>query len=224
MKNGHSGQMKPQVVVVLPALISIGCSLHARAQEPGHWRISAGYVYVDSSIDGELHGITGSGITPTGDGSGMLSVLYQPSTRWGIELFIAPPFDHALEASGSITGLGTLITVESLPITVQAQHLFLPARSVRPFVGLGLTYARFADESASRSLRRLTGTDVDIEFGDDLALTLSAGLELALTVQWSVELAAAYSELDPGIRLSGRAFDTSPLRTIAYTTQIGYRF
>ena len=211
-------------VVVLPALMSVACPLRATAQEPGRWRVSAGYVHVDLSAAGELRGITGSGIAPTGDGSAMLSLLYQPDMRWGIELFIAPPFEHALEGSGSLADLGTLISVESSPITVRARHLFLPARSVRPFVGLGLTYARFADESASQSLRRLAGTDVDVEFGNDLALTLSAGLELALTRRWSVELGAACSKLDPDIRLSGRAFDAPPLRAIAYTTQIGYRF
>lgn len=215
--------------VLLPAfLILIVCPPPAAAQEPGPWRVSAGYVYVDLSADGQLHGITGSGIAPSDDGSGMVSVLYQPNLRWGIEVLIAPPFEHAIDATGSLAGLGTIVTLESMPMTVQARRVLLsPAHALRPFVGLGLTYARFVGESATESLSRLAGTGLDVEFGNDLGLILSAGLELALTRQWSLEFAAAYSNLDPEIHLSGPGLEISgeaPLRTIAYTTEIGYRF
>lgn len=210
------------------ALALAACAAAAAADGNAAWRTSVGYVHLDLSAGGELRGITGSGIAPGDDGSAMLSVLYQPGPRWGVEVLLAPPFEHTLTGTGSLAGLGAVVSLESVPITVQARRLFRsPARAARPFVGVGLTYAHFADETPTASLARLTGPGARVELDGDLAPIVSTGLEVALTGRWSLELAAGYVEPRPEIRVSGPALVVSgetALRTIVYTTQIGYRF
>src|SRR5690606_15797805 len=115
------------------------------------------------------------------------------------------------------------------PITVFAQYRFLEADAkVRPYVGLGLTYAKFFKERGTAALTGLTGgtpanptlLSAESKFG----LTPQIGVNIALNDRWFVVLAYYKTFVKTRNTLStGQHIDVK-LNPNTFTVGIGYRF
>ena len=128
-----------------------------------------------------------------------------------------------------IAGVGKIGEVKALPMTIFAQYRFLEADAkVRPYVGLGLTYAKFFKERGTAALTGLTGgtpanpTLLSAESG--FGLTPQIGVNIALNDRWFVDLAYYKTFVKTRNTLStGQHIDVK-LNPNVFTVGVGYRF
>ncbi|WP_298375388.1 OmpW family outer membrane protein [Azospirillum sp.] len=92
---------------------------------------------------------------------------------------------------GNLNGLGNSIEVGKvslLPPTLTVQYHFLPKERISPYVGAGLNYTLFYNEDAANTVNpaglRVTNTEYKNRFG----FALQAGVDVALTGAWSLNL------------------------------------
>lgn len=149
--------------------------------------------------------------------------------HWSWEVPIGFGFEHDINGTGGISGVGKIGSVKVLPISVFGQYRFLePQSRFRPYVLGGLTYAYFHGERGSATLNAInpanppggTTLDTDSRFGWSLGL----GMTATLTERWFVDLHWAHTWLKTTTTLnSGQHIDTK-LDPDAVTLSVGYRF
>ena len=192
------------------------------------WRLSAGLIYADSSASGTVFGIPGSDGDLSDESTVFGSVLYQPGTHWGVELFLAPPFQHSVDAQGSIEESGKLASVKSIAPTMLVRYQFrVQQKAFRPYLALGLTYAIYFDEEPTQAFFDLAGAEFELDYENSLVPVFVAGFDYQLSEKWSVGALVGYLEPDPDISVTIQGQKTtvpSKLETTAYAMTIGYRF
>ena len=129
-----------------------------------------------------------------------------------MDLPLAWPLKHTIKGDGAIAGSGEIGTTKVAPATLFAQYRFNEASAAwRPYVGLGLTYAIFFDETANGTLTALTdpGGSTTMKIKDRFGITPQVGLTYAVDPQWFVEGMVAKSLLKTTTTLStGQRIDT----------------
>ncbi|KAA0685454.1 OmpW family protein [Azospirillum sp. YIM DDC1] len=91
---------------------------------------------------------------------------------------------------------GSLITgndidvgkVSLLPPTLTAQYHFFTKERVSPYVGAGINYTWFYDETAARSTNADGFTTNTVDYKNRFGWALQAGVDVALTGNWSLNL------------------------------------
>jgi outer membrane protein len=124
-------------------------------------------------------------------------ITYMVSDNMAIDIPLALPFKHEVKGAGAIAGTGKIAEVQALPMTLLAQYRFGTASTaLRPYVGGGLTYAKFFKERTNAAMTSLTGgtpaNPTTMKVDSKLATTLQMGVSLALDTRWSVD--ASYTK------------------------------
>ncbi|MDR1462930.1 MAG: outer membrane beta-barrel protein [Azoarcus sp.] len=140
-----------------------------------------------------------------------LTGTYIIAPHFGIEVLAATPFTHSIKVKGADAALrkvanlteaqlpdgtvnGKFGKATHLPPTVSAQFFFLdPKSKFQPYVGLGLNYTWFYNESLSSKEKTagFRGLDLDnswgwaAQLGADIALTDSLFLNAAV---WKIDI------------------------------------
>jgi outer membrane protein len=146
-----------------------------------------------------------------------------------LDLPLALPFKHELTGDGAIAGVGKIGEVKALPMSVFAQYRFGEANAqFRPYVGAGPTYARFFKERSTATLSALTGgtpaNPTTLSVKSKLALTLQAGMSVALNDKWFVDAMVAKTFLKTRTTLStGQTLDIT-LDPVTVSVAVGMRF
>lgn len=146
-----------------------------------------------------------------------------------IDLPLAAGFKHDIVGDGAIAGSGKIGQVKALPMTLLAQYRFLGAgSSVRPYIGVGPTYARFYKGRGNATLSAITGalpsnaTTLSVESKWTYTLQLGAGWQVA--PRWTLDAAVMTTPLKTRTTLStGQTLDAK-LDPMSYTFGVGYRF
>lgn len=87
-----------------------------------------------------------------------VSITYMLTDNISIDVPIAVPFKINVIGAGIASGAGRLGDVRGAPVTVLGQYRFRPAQAAfRPYVGAGLTYAKFYGAHSADTLNALTG-------------------------------------------------------------------
>ena len=173
----------------------------AQAHETGDIFLRLGAAQVDPTNDDSslVAGIGGSGVRVDDDTQLGITVTYMLSNRLGLELLAATPFEHEVNASGSIAGLGEVATVKQLPPTLTLIYYPLnPSSKVQPFFGAGINYTTFfdADASASAEAALNGGADTDVDVDDSWGLALRAGVDVKLNDKWNLNAGVWYLDID----------------------------
>ena len=128
----------------------------AQAYEAGNWlfRIGAYGVFPESDNLTNVPGTAG-GTLDVDDGYSLgFNFTYMVNPNIGIELLLALPFNHDIKLTGSPLPInGTVADTDQLPPTLSLQYHFTPESSVRPYLGIGLNYTTFFNESTKGALR-----------------------------------------------------------------------
>ena len=191
----------------------------AQAQTAGSWLLRGGVTHISPDVS------SGNLTAPSFTGG----ITYMVTNHWAVDVPLALPFKHDTVGAGAIAGVGKIGEVKALPITVFAQYRFLEADAkVRPYVGLGLTYAKFFKERGTAALTGLTGgtpanpTLLSAESG--FGLTPQIGVNIALNDRWFVDLAYYKTFVKTRNTLStGQHIDVK-LNPNVFTVGVGYRF
>jgi outer membrane protein len=146
-----------------------------------------------------------------------------------LDLPLSAGFKHDIVGDGAIAGVGKIAEVRALPITLLAQYRFFGAGAdLRPYLGLGTTYAKFYKARSTAALSALTGgtpanpTTISIE--SKWALTGQVGVGWRITPQWSLDANVTKTALKTRATLStGQTLDAT-LDPWSYSVGIGYKF
>jgi outer membrane protein len=156
-------------------------------------------------------------------------VSYMLTDNIAIDLPLSLPFKHDIVGAGAIAGVGKIGEVRALPITLLGQYRFMEATSAfRPYLGAGITYAKFYKARSTAALSALTGgTPSDpttISVKSKFAATLQLGAAYALTDRWFVEADLTHTFLKTRTTLStGQTLDTR-IDPDTFALSVGYVF
>ncbi len=228
--------MKQRINPLAAATVVMACGLlaagAAQAQTAGTLLLRAGVTQIRPNVDsGDLTAPALGGTQADIRASTRLSggVAYMLTDHFAVDVPLAVPFKHEIVGDGAIAGVGKIGEVRSLPITVMGQYRFLDAKApLRPYVGAGLTYAKFYKAKSTAALSALTGgtpsmpTTLSVE--SKLAATVQLGVSYAFNEHWFADATVLHTFLKTRTTLStGQTLDTKvDPDTVALT--VGYMF
>lgn len=224
-KNSHS-------LAALVGAACLACAGVAQAQSAGTLVARVGATSIQPQTDsGNLSAPSAVGTKLDVRKASQITagVSYFWSDNIALDLPIGLPFEHDIVGAGAINGVGKLGSVKALPVTLLAQYHFGKADSqLRPYVGVGATYARLYDTEATAVLSGITGgsparpTTLSMKSG--WGTTVELGLNVKVTGPWSVNVSAKNTFIKTTGRLStGQTVDVK-LDPQVYSLAVGYQF
>jgi outer membrane protein len=215
---------------------AIGAALFAasaaQAQATGSLMVRAGATQIRPQVDsGDLSAPSLAGtqadIRSNTQPSG--GITYMLTDNVSVDIPLALPFKHDIEGAGAISGVGKIGEVRALPITVLGQYRFFDAKSpLRPYLGAGLTYAKFYKAKSTATLSALTGgtpsNPTTLNVDSKLAATLQVGVSYAIDEHWFVDATALHTFLKTRTTLStGQTLDIK-VNPNSFALAVGYGF
>ncbi|SDG02566.1 outer membrane protein [Limimonas halophila] len=149
-----------------------------------------------------------------------LDVTYFVTDHIAAEL-IAATARHDVSVDGNAAlGDASLGDVRLLPPTLTAQYHFRPSERISPYVGAGVNYTAFFDESPGA----LDSVDYDNSFG----AALQAGVDVAISGGWFVnaDVKKLFLDTDVSGSVGGTAVDAGEVDVDPWIVGVGlgYRF
>lgn len=211
------------------ALVTAGA---AQAQSAGSLlgRIGATQIRPDVT-SGDLSAPSFAGtkadIKPASAVSG--GITYMLTDHIAVDLPLAPGFKHDIVGAGAIAGVGKIADVKALPVTLMGQYRFMGAKhAFRPYLGAGLTYAKFYGARSTAALTALTGgtpsnpTTVDVQ--SKWGATVQMGASVDMGSGWALDATVLKTFLTTRTRLStGQTLDAK-LDPLSISLGIGRKF
>jgi len=219
-------------------IFSVGYALFASsvyAHETGDFIFRAGPAVVEAQESSSDIRITEP---PLGDASGAkvgvanetqlgLTLAYKIAPNIGIELLASTPFKHDISGSGVLAGAGKLGDIKHLPPTLSVQFYPMAASSVfQPYVGAGLNYTIFFEESTTSTLNNAGTIDALAGLAGAPAGTVTSvtgqDLELDNSFGFAAQIGADYMITDNfGVNAAVWWIDIDTTATITSQTNIG---
>ena len=203
----------------------------AAAQSAGQWTVKAGIAKVTPKVDSgdvsapALPG-TRSDVGP--DTKPIASIAYGLTDKVSVDLELGMPFKHKLYGAGAIAGTGQLGTVKALPLTALVQYRFFrPDAQFRPYVGIGATFAWFADETGSGALTAISdigGPPTTFKVKHKLALGIQLGLVMNINERWFADFSYLKARLKTDVNYSSGQFQQIALDPQAVSIGLGVKF
>ncbi len=218
-------------VKVLAMMAAMVAASSASAQAAGDWTAKLGINKITPKVEsGDVSAPALPG-TKADVGANTRPILvfgYGITDNISAELDLGYPYKHTLYGAGSIQGTGKIGTVQSLPPTAFIQYRFFkPEAMLRPYVGVGLTYAYFNKETGSGALTALTntgGAPSTFRIDNKVAGTLQAGLVYNINSNWYADLTVTKSYLKTKVKFSTGQTQDMTLDPVAMAIGIGYKF
>ena len=216
-------------VTALTAL-SLGSAAHAQSQ--GSWLVRGSITqFAPQVTSGNLSAPSLTGIQSGVSNSTQLSggITYMLSNSVAIDLPLALPFKHNLYGTGSIAGVGKIGDTKAIPATVMVQYRFGETSGLfRPYLGLGVTYAKFDGEHTTAALSGLTGgtplVPTTLSIQSKFAATLQVGASYKIDERWFVDGSITKTPLKTRNTLStGQTLDIT-LNPIGISLGVGMRY
>jgi len=220
-----------QLVAALLAVPVLCAVSGAQAQSTGAWQVKAGINTITPKVtSGALSApsLPGTRIDVDAATSLVLTATYMYTDNLSVEAYAGLPYRHDIKGAGAIAGVGNLGSVTQVSPTVFGQYRFGGASSnLRPYAGLGLTYAYFYGDEGSSTLTGLTSpggppttTSTDAAFG----LSGQIGTTYELRDKWFLDASLVKTYLKTTTRLStGQSIDLK-LDPVSFNFSIGQRF
>lgn len=208
-----------------------------QAHQAGDIIVRAGAVTVQthensSSIKGDRGSLSGQNLggkaTINNDTQLGLNFAYMVTDNWGVELLAATPFKHDVKLKGVAGGSldGKLGSFKHLPPTLSAVYYPLDNKSAfQPYVGLGVNYTKFFDESVSSSAKQDGFTSLNIK--DSWGWAAQVGADYMLTDSLMLNGQIRYIDIDTTAYAShagGRAKVNVDVKPWVYMVGLGYKF
>ncbi len=196
-------------LALIAATVMTGLGGAAQAQDAGDWIFRVGVHSVQPKSSNH------SLVNVDAAQSLSFNATYMLASNWGVEVLAALPFEHDVNLNGG----ARVAKVKELPPTVTLQYHLNPNGAVRPYVGLGLNYTLFFDESTRGALDG-TRLELDPSFG----LAAQAGVDIAVGSDWFVNLDARYIDIDTDASVNRASIGTVEIDPYAVGLTIGKRF
>ena len=215
----------------LCAALLLGSGSVALAQSAGTWLVKGGFNGIAPAVkSGDLSApsLPGSKVDVASANSLIATATYMLTNNASVEFVAGLPYEHDILGAGSLAGVGKLGSVKQISPTVFAQYRFMaPNAGLRPYVGVGLTYAYFYGAEGSAALTALTnpgGTPTRLSASSGFGLSPQVGATIALHERWYLDVSIIKTFLKNSTTLSsGQKIDTT-LNPLSTNVSIGYRF
>jgi len=183
--------MKNLLFVVLSVFL-LWTGAHAQekaSREAGDWLVRVGATYIAPKSNNHEAVNVDEAVSLTFNGT------YMFTNHFGLELLAAMPFEHDinLNADGSKVG-----STKQLPPTLTAQWHFSPIGRIIPYVGAGINYTLFFDESTTGAL---SGTSLTLD--ESWGLEGQLGVDWVLGSNWFLNLDLRYFQIETDAKLGG---------------------
>ena len=203
----------------------------ATAQSAGSWLVKGGVNNIAPDVSsGDLSppSLPNTKVDVKSATSGILTATYMVTDKLSAEFYLGLPYKHDVVGDGAIAGVGKLGSVKQVSPTVFAQYRFFEATAVlRPYVGIGLTYAYFYGEEGSGVLTALTnpgGAPTKMSASSAWGLSPQIGVAFKLNDRWFLDASVIKTFIKNTTTLStGQTIDTK-LDPLSTNISIGYRF
>lgn len=197
--------MKNNLIKLLALVPMLAAAGGAAAQSAGDWTVKVGVNKITPKVDsGDVSApaMPGTKADVGADTKPILNLAYFFTENIAAELDLGAPYRHDLYGAGAIEGTGKLGTADVLPPTLFAQYRFFDQQTlIRPYVGLGVTYAYFRRERGSSALTAVLNTG-------------GPGSTFSLEAKWAVS-----GQLGASIRINDRwSIDGGVIKTKLKTT------
>lgn len=216
--------------LLLASAVLFACS-SSFAQKAGSWSASVGVTHIAPDVtSGNLSAPSFPGTTVDVNSNTQLTgaVNYAWSDNVVLSVPLGLGFKHKITGDGAIAGVGTLLTTKALPITAIGQYRFGAANAAfRPYIGAGLTYAKFFDTTGTAVLTSITnpgGPATIAKFQSKLAPTIQLGVVFDLNQKWYLD--ANYTKTffsTVGTLSTGQNIKVK-LNPDGFTFGVGYKF
>ncbi len=156
-------------------------------------------------------------------------LTYMVSDSFSLDLPLALGFRHDIVGDGAIAGVGKIGEVKALPITLLAQYRFgRPGSFVRPYLGIGPTYAKFYKARSTAVLTGLTGgtptTPTTLSVESKWTASFQAGVSWMVTPSIFVDATVLKTPLKTRTTLStGQTLDAK-LDPMSVQLAVGWKF
>ncbi|WP_028102043.1 OmpW/AlkL family protein [Pseudoduganella violaceinigra] len=218
-------------VKLLAVVAALGAASGAHAQAKGEWLGKIGFNRISPNVtSGDVTAPSKPGIKAEvgSDTKPIFSVGYMITDNVSTELMLGAPYKHTLYGAGSIEGTGKLATAEALPPTLFLQYrLFESTAAVRPYVGIGYSYAYFRKETGSAQLTAVLnagGTPSTYSLDAKHAVSAVIGGTVKISDRYYADMNVVKTKLKTRAHFStGQTLDIK-LDPLAVSLAIGYRF
>lgn len=218
-------------VATMLAAAALVAAPAAFAQATGQWTAKVGIAKITPKVnsgDVSAPALPGSKADVGPDTEPTFAVTYSTSDNISWELDLGMPYKHKVYGAGSVQGLGEIGTVKSLPPTLFGQYrFFTPSTAVRPYLGLGATYAYFTRETGSGQLTAVTdigGPPVTFKMKSKLAATLQMGVVYNFNARYFGDIFVTKTFLKTKATFSTGQTQDLTLNPLAIGFGVGYKF
>lgn len=181
----------------------------AVAMDQGDWLFRFGGSYVDPKSNN--HPV----VDVDSAASFTFNFSYMMTANWAVEVLAAYPFEHDITLKDG-TKVGS---TKHLPPTVSLQYHFLPDGKFQPYVGAGVNYTYFFDES---TVGPLEGVPLSLDSSWGLAGEL--GADIMLNDKWFLNLSVRYIDIGTDATLGGDDIGKVNIDPWVYGFNAGIRF
>lgn len=198
--------MGSRLAAILIAALS---ATSVAAQSQGDWTLGFGLGSVmPKSGNGTLAGgeaDIGNDIRPT------ITAEYFIRDNLGIELLAATPFEHDV----NIDGVGFAGSIKHLPPTLSLNYHFPTQSAWKPYVGAGITYVTFFDETSP------LGT---LELDDSFGVSVQAGIDYEISSKAALRANIRWMDIDSDVQLNGANIGTAEVDPVVVNIAYVMRF
>jgi outer membrane protein len=225
-------KVRINVVKMLVAAGTLAAATGASAQSAGQFTVSVGANMLKPNV---TSGAISAPALPNSlgdvskDTQPVAVITYGVTDNISVESAIGTPYKHKIYGAGAITGTGQLGTVQALPAIALVQYRFFsPDAMIRPYIGLGVTYAMFQKERGSFAMTALTnpGAGTPTTFSIDNKWTYSGqlGLQVNVTPKWFANVSYIKTKLSTDVHFSTDQHQHMKLDPDSYILSVGYKF
>lgn len=181
----------------------------------GNWLVRARAVNLDFR-NGQADGLN-KGAVPKVEADNTwipeFDISYFFTKNIAAELVLTWPQKVDISANGTNIG-----AVKALPPSLLIQYHFTDLGAFKPYVGAGVNYTLFTDRNVADGAIRVSR--------DSWGLAAQAGLDYALSKNWSLNFDVKYVQMNTDVTLkaSGQKLGKVDLDPMLYGIGVGYRF
>ena len=184
-------------------------------------KVGVTYYQTHSQTDG----ISGIGVPPgadveVGNATTVIFVYERLLTpNVGVEFVLGVPPKITATGTGSVAFLGEVLSTKNVSPTLFVNyHFFEPTATLRPYVGAGINYTRFADVTSSLAS--------DVSMGSSTGWAVQAGLHYAIDKDWGLFASIAALQVKSKVVATGATVLTTTVdfRPIVYSAGVSRQF
>ncbi len=222
---------KQSIASTLVAALALCGTGAAQAQVAGSMLVKVGWNKIMPKVEsGDLSApaLPGTKVDIKSASALFFTATYMFTDDVSIEFLGGLPYKHDIVGAGAAAGAGKIGSVHQISPTILLQYRFFQANApLRPYLGAGLTYAKFYGTEGSAALTATTnpgGPPTTIGGDTSWGSTIQAGMNYKIDDHWFIDGAVLKTYISTKAPLSTGQETSLKLNPVAINLSVGYRF